>query len=116
MPGVTLAGLAAKFTIAGRAPTVTVTGAVTVPKLLVAVRMYDAVDAGVTFSEDPVTAPIPGLRVSVGEPVTTHVSVLDCPRGIVAGAAVKLVIFGGLPTLTVSDAVAVPNAFVAVSV
>jgi hypothetical protein len=52
---------------------------------------------------------------SPGEPVTVQLSVVDCPGATVAGVALKLVIAGGLPTITDTAAVADPNVFVAVS-
>ena len=66
--------------------------------------------------EVPATAPMPWLMLRVGEPVTAQLNVLDCPGVIVAGDPQKLVMVGELPAVTVTDAVAEPKAFVAVSV
>jgi hypothetical protein len=54
--------------------------------------------------------------VKVGAPVTVQLSVLGWPAATLAGVATKLVMVGGLPTGTVTAAVAEPNALVAVSV
>ena len=59
------------------------------------------------------TAPTSGLTIRLGDPVTAHVSVLDCPGLTIAGVAVKLVMLGELPTVTVAVAVIDPNEFVA---
>jgi len=66
------------------------------------------VTAGLTLFDVPVTAPTPELMLSVGEPVTAQLSVLDCPVAMLAGFAPKLVIVGRLPAVTVTEAVALP--------
>ena len=68
------------------------------------------------MADVPVTAPTPWSMLKVGAPVATQFNVLDWPGVTVAGVAVKLVTVGGLPTVTVTTAVAVPKALVAVSV
>ena len=72
--------------------------------------------AGVTFIDVPVTAPMPGAILIPHGPDTDHDSVVDCPGCSVDGVATKLVIEGGAPAVTATVAVAVPKAFVAVSV
>ena len=71
---------------------------------------------GVTVTDVPVTAPTPGLTAMPGEPVTAQLSVLDCPSVTFAGVAAKPVMIGGLPTITVTAAVADPKLLVAVNV
>ena len=71
---------------------------------------------GVTLTDVPVTVPTPESIVRAGEPVTTQFSVLDCPGATFAGVAVKAVMAGGLPTMTVTAAVEDPEALVAVRV
>jgi len=115
-PAVTFAGVAVKLVMVGALPAITVTAAVADPKLLAAVRVYDVVADGVTLTDVPVTTPTPGLRVRPGEPVTAQLSVLDCPTITFAGVAVKLVMVGGLPAVTVTVAVADPKLLVAVRV
>jgi hypothetical protein len=46
-------------------------------------------------------------------PVTVQLSVLDWPAVTIAGALVKLVMVGALPTVTVTLAVMDPKEFVA---
>lgn len=115
-PAVTVAGVAAKLVIVGALPAVTVTEAVVDPKVFVAVRVYNCVVDGVTLAEVPVTAPTPGLRIRLGDPVTDQLSVLACPAITFDGVAVKPVIVGGRPTITVSEAVVDPESLIAVSV
>jgi hypothetical protein len=117
-PAATLAGVAVKLVIAGGLPAAIVTLAVAVvdPKLFLAVRVYVVVADGFTAVDVPVTAPTPELMVSVGEPVVVQASVLVWPAPTLAGVAVKLVIAGGLPTLTVTLAVVDPKLFLAVMV
>ena len=71
---------------------------------------------GLTTTDVPVTAPTPMLMLSVGEPVTVQLRVLDWPGATVAGVDLKLVIVGGLPTTNMTVAVAAPDELVAVSV
>jgi len=68
------------------------------------------------LTDVPVTAPTPGLMIRPGEPVTAQLSVLVCPAVTFAGLAVKLVMVGGLPAVTVTAAVADPKLLVAVRV
>jgi hypothetical protein len=68
------------------------------------------------LTEVPLNVPTAGLSVRLGDPVTAQLSVLVWPAVTVAGLAVKLVIVGVLPATTVTEAVLVPKAFVAVSV
>jgi hypothetical protein len=63
-----------------------------------------------------VTAPTPELIARVGEPVTTQASVLDWPGVFLTGVAVKLVMVGGLPAVTVTAAVMDPKRLAAVRV
>jgi hypothetical protein len=115
-PAVTLEGVAANLVMVGALPAVTVTDAMAVPKLLVAVSVYDCVVEGVTFTDVPATPPTPGLTVTLGYPVTAQLSVLDCPVATFAGTAVKKVMEGGFPTITVTHAVVDPLSLLAVSV
>ena len=71
---------------------------------------------GVTFTDDPVTAPTPGVIVTAGDPVTAQLNVLEYPSSTFAGVATKLVIVGASATTTLTEAVVLPNVFVAVSV
>ena len=71
---------------------------------------------GFTVIEVPVTVPMPGLMLRVGEPVTAQFRVVDCPAVRIGEAAVKLVIAGAGPTLIVTVAEALPAALVAASV
>ena len=68
------------------------------------------------MTDVPVTGPTPGLSIRPGEPVTVQLSVLDWPGVTVAGVAVRLVMLGALPAMTVTEAVAEPKALVAVRV
>jgi hypothetical protein len=115
---VILAGVAVKLVMVGgpAGVKVTVTAAVTEPNGLVAVRVYKVVVAGVTTTEVPVTAPTPALMLKVGAPVTTQFNVLDWPAVTLAGVAVKLVMLGAPPTVTVAIAETVPKALLAVRV
>ena len=115
-PAVMVAGVAANFVMVGALPAVTVTEAMLVPKPLVAVSVYDCVVEGVTFTDVPATTPTPGLTVTLGYPVTAQLSVLDCPVATFAGMAVKKVMEGGLPAITVTEAVVDPLSLLAVSV
>jgi len=54
--------------------------------------------------------------LSVGEPVTVQLRVLDWPAVSFTGLAVKLAMVGGVPTATATLAVAVPKRFVAVRI
>jgi hypothetical protein len=76
-PGATFAGDAVKLVMVGGFPTITVTVAVAVPKLFLAVKEYDVVAEGFTVTDVPVTVPTPALMVSVVAPVTDQLSVLD---------------------------------------
>jgi hypothetical protein len=60
------------------------------------------------MTDVPVTRPTPGLMITLGEPVTVQLSVLDWPAVTVAGVAVKWVMVGGQPTTTVTAAVLDP--------
>jgi hypothetical protein len=71
---------------------------------------------GFTATDVPVTAPTPGLMVTVGDPVAVQLSVLGWPAVTLAGVAAKLAMVGGLPAATVTVAVVVPTLFVAVRV
>jgi len=115
-PAVTVTGVATNLVIVGALPAVTVTAAMVVPKLLVAVRMYDCVVEGATFTDVPTTPPTPGLTVRLGFPVTAQLSVLDCPVATFTGFAVRKVMEGGLPAITVTEAVVDPLSLLAVSV
>jgi hypothetical protein len=115
-PAVTVTGDAANFVMVGALPAVTVTDAMLVPKLLVAVSVYDCVVEGVTLTDVPVTTPTLGLTFRLGYPVTAQLSVLDCPMATFAGIAVKKVMEGGLPAITVTEAVVDPLSLLAVSV
>ena len=83
------------------------------PKELVAVRVYVVVAVGLTTTDVPVTVPTPELTLRVGAPVTTQLKVLDWPEVMLAGEALKLVIVGALPTVTVRLEVTEPNVLVA---
>ena len=75
------------------------------------------VAAGVTVADVPVTAPTPwSMPSEVTVPVTVQASSLLPPGWIEAGVAVKALMTGGVSTVTVTAAVAVPAAFVAVRV
>jgi hypothetical protein len=76
-PRVTFAGVAVKPLMVGGLPTRIEVEAVTAPKLLVAVRMYDVVVIGVTLTQAPVTAPTPELTFTLVAPVTAQASVPD---------------------------------------
>jgi hypothetical protein len=54
------------------------------------------VTGGLTFTEVPLTVPTPWLIFRLVAPVTTQLSVLDCPAPTFAGAAAKLVMEGKL--------------------
>jgi uncharacterized protein YbbC (DUF1343 family) len=69
---------------------------------------------GFTVTDVPATAPTPEFMAKVGEPVAVQLSALDCPGVRFAGVALKPVMTGGLPTVTVTVAVADPEVFVAV--
>jgi hypothetical protein len=116
LPAVTVTGVAVNFVMVGALPAVTVNAAVLLPKLLVAFSVYDCVVEGVTLTEVPATTPTPGLTVTLGYPVTAQLSVLDCPVVTFAGIAVKKVMEGGLPAITVTEAVADPLPLLAVNV
>ena len=60
------------------------------------------------MADVPVTVPIPWLMLSVVAPLTAQLSVVDWPVVTLAGAATKLVIFGRLPTVTLTEAVVDP--------
>ena len=68
---------------------------------------------GFTATDVPVTAPTPALMARVGEPVTVQLRVLDCPLVTFAGKALKLVMVGRPPAMTVTEAVVDPEALVA---
>ena len=68
------------------------------------------------MTDVPATTPTLGLTVRLGYPVTAQLSVLDCPVVTFAGMAVKKVIEGGLPAITVTEAVVDPKSLLAVSV
>lgn len=69
---------------------------------------------GFTVTDVPVTVPTPGLMLNAGEPVTAHLSVQDCPAATIVGVAVKLVMVGRLPAVTVTVALLEPKLLVAV--
>jgi hypothetical protein len=101
--------------------TVTVTDALAVPPLPVAVALYVDVELGLTFV-DPLApkVPIPAIIMELAF-VEFHVRVDEPPLLIVLGCAVNMSDgFGGpagvLVTVTVADDVAVPAAPVAVAV
>ena len=71
---------------------------------------------GFTAADVPVTAPTPALILSVGEPVTVQLRVLDWPAVIFGGDAAKPVMVGALPTMTVTLEVTEPKELVAVRV
>ena len=74
---------------------------------------------GDTDTEVPVTVPTPGLIDSDVAPVTLHDSVALCPDCMDDGLDVNVWIDGEEPvavTVTVTAAVLLPDAFVAVSV
>jgi predicted amidohydrolase len=110
----TFAGGAAKLAMTAAFPTSTATVAAVIPKALVAVREKVYVVKGLTETVVPVTAPSPPFKVRVGEPVVVQLSVPICPGVRFPGLALKLVITGGLPTVTVT--VAEPTMLVAVRV
>jgi hypothetical protein len=64
------------------------------PNEFEAVRVYVVVEAGVTDTLVPVTAPMPGLMVSVVKSVTFQANTDDPPGPIAAGVAVKEAIVG----------------------
>ena len=74
--------------------TVTVTWALADPAALLASSVYWVVVAGLTLVFVPLTAPMPGLMLTLVAPVTCQVRVLDAPLWIVDGVAVKLVMTG----------------------
>jgi len=76
------------------------------------------VAAGVTVVLDPVTVPMPWFREMEVAPLTLHASTEDSPGRIVEGAAVKEFTTGTgtAETATVTSAVELPAAFVAVRV
>ncbi len=65
-PAVTFDGVAVKLVMVGARPAATVTVAVVDPELLVAFRVYVCVVEGVTLTHVPLTAPTPGLTVTLG--------------------------------------------------
>lgn len=68
------------------------------------------------MTDVPVTVPGPGLMTRLGEPVTAQLSVLGWPAVTVAGVALKLVMVGALPAITVTLAAVDPKLLVAVRV
>ncbi len=60
------------------------------------------------MSEVPVTVPMPGSIFRLVAPVTVQASVLDWPLAIPTGVAVKLLITGFGPIVTVTVDVLVP--------
>ena len=74
--------------------TVTVTDAVLLPALLVAVRRYVVVCAGETDLDDPETEPTPLSMLSDVAPETVHERVVACPCVIAGGVAVNAEITG----------------------
>jgi hypothetical protein len=72
------------------------------------------VTAGFTVADDP-AVPTVGVIVSVGAPVTAQLSVAGWPGAILNGLALKAVIAGAGPAVTVARAVARPYALMAVS-
>ena len=78
------------------AVTVTVTFAVALPALLVAVKVYVVVCAGLTVVEVvPLTVPTPLLIEMLDAPPALQERVDDCPLTILAGLAVNEEIDGG---------------------
>src|ERR1035441_9993891 len=111
MPGPTVAGLARKAVIDGglAGTTVAVAVALDVPKELVAVNTYVVVVAGLSVTEVPATGPKPGFNITLGEPVTAQLSVVENPTVSFAGVAVKPVIVGRIPTITETVVVTDPD-------
>jgi hypothetical protein len=68
---------------------------VTLPLLLVAVRVYVVVTVGETVFEVPVTVPTPLSKLNVVALVVDQESVVEPPELIVAGLAVKEDMVGG---------------------
>jgi hypothetical protein len=87
-----------------------------VPNEFVAVSVYEVVTDGFTPTDVPVTAPTPELMASDVAPDTVQLSVLVWPGVTFAGAALKLLMTGAVPAVTVTTAVVDPAVFVAVSV
>ena len=72
---------------------------------------------GLTAMLVPVTVPMVGLMLRLVAPPTAQDNVVLCPVVIIPGVAVKLEIAGlGAETVTVTEAVVLPAAFVAVRV
>jgi hypothetical protein len=117
-PRAIVAGVTVKELIATLgARTVTVAVAVELPEALLAVSVYVVVAVGVTTFVVPVTIPMPGLMARLIAPDTLQLRVLLCPAVRDAGDAAKAAIVGvpKAPTDTVTDAVTLPVALVAVS-
>src|ERR1700689_3005238 len=101
------------------ADTVTIVEAVAVPAEFVAVRTYVVVVVGDKGSELADTRPtVLTDTVGDGVPETDQDRLADCPARMVAGVAVKELIFGAwtAATVTVALAVALPALLVAVRV
>jgi hypothetical protein len=111
-PGPTLGGDALKLVTVGikEFENVTVAWAVDTgarePTVLVAVRLYMVVAAGLTAIVPlAATVPIPLSILTLVAPTTFQLKVLVCPLLIVDGIAVKLRTVGGATTVTVAVAV-----------
>ena len=105
-----------KVSITGTSPTVMVTLSVTEPLLLVAVMIYSVVTTGDTLSEPAVaTEPIPWSMLTVFALVDVQVSVDEPPAVITSGDA-DIFTMGSWVTVTVTLAVLVPYALIAVMV
>jgi hypothetical protein len=102
------------------AATTTVLDAVTLPLALVAVSTYVVVAAGDTATEPlPETAPTTGVMLTPVAPPVAQDTVEDWPALMLAGLAKNVEIVGtpaggAAPTVTVTDAVVVPVALLAV--
>jgi hypothetical protein len=117
-PVLIVEGLAVKLAMVGGLTTVTVAWAENlVPVPSMAVRVYAVVTGGVTTRLVlPVTSPIPGSMVICTAPVTSQLKVLLWPSAIGVGFTVKLLIFSGSTTVTVTVAVLLPAGLLALSV
>ena len=118
-PQMMLAGLAVKELIVG-ASTVTVCVDVVEPAASVAVSVYVVVAVGLTLVEPlgDVDVNVPGVMVILVAPLVDQLSVVLEPEMMLVGLAVKELIPGNLPGVTVTVCVDVtePEELVAVSV
>lgn len=118
-PEAMLVGLAVNEVMDGKLlDTVTVTVAVTEPAVLVAVKVYVVVAAGLTDVVPLAATDVndPGVMATLAAPVVDQPRVLLPPVPMVAGLAVKELMMGSVRMLTVTDAVVEPAELVAVSV